>query len=87
MRYSLLLLPVAIVGLAGCVAGGTPPSQQTSTTNSTSAYAATYMTPEQSAKLFTLPGDTTTIVDPGIGQSSNEDSMLPDADTLRPAGL
>jgi len=87
MRCSLLLLPVAVVGLTGCVAGGASSSQQTSTTSSTYAHAATYMTPEQSARLITLPGDTTTVSHPGISPSPNEDSMLPDADTLRPAGL
>jgi hypothetical protein len=61
MRYSLFLLPLAIVGLSGCVSGGAPSSQETLAANSTHLQTVTYMTPEHSATLIILPGDTTTV--------------------------
>jgi hypothetical protein len=60
MRYSLLLLPIAAIGLAGCVASGGNP-RQISSTDMTPSRSATYMTVEQSGSLMTLPGDTTTL--------------------------
>ena len=60
MRYFLFLLPLAVVGLSGCVSGGAPSSQETVATDSTHEQTVTNMTPEHSAKFIILPGDTTT---------------------------
>ena len=60
MRYSLMLLALTVLGLAGCVAAGAP--FPTYTNYMTPGRAATFMTPEQSAMLMTMPGDSTTIV-------------------------
>jgi hypothetical protein len=46
MRYSVLLLPLAAVGLAGCVAAGPPPTTTT-----------TYVTPGQTTT-YVVPGST-----------------------------
>ena len=46
MGYSVLLLPLAVVGLAGCVAAGPPPTTTT-----------TYVTPGQTTT-YVLPGST-----------------------------
>jgi hypothetical protein len=59
MRHSLLLLPLAVVGLAGCVGLDSGFSRRTSADSMTVSRSATYMTAEQSATLMTLPGDTT----------------------------
>jgi hypothetical protein len=61
MRYSLLMLPLAVLGLAGCVADGAPSQRQTSTTHVTPERSAAYMTSEQSATLIIMPGDSTTV--------------------------
>jgi hypothetical protein len=61
MRDSLLLLPMAVLGLAGCASGGAPSHQRTPVAAMTPELSATYMTPEQSATLILLPGDTTTL--------------------------
>jgi hypothetical protein len=62
MRYSLLLIPLAFIGLSGCASGGVPASQQTMTTQTIRVSAAGYLTLEQSSDLIVLPGDTTTSV-------------------------
>jgi hypothetical protein len=90
MRYSLLLLPLAVLSLGGCVAGGASSSHQTSTTGSILAHAATYLTPEQSGKIITLPGDSTTVAQmrPLSSTSMNEpDNRQPSENILKPAGL
>jgi hypothetical protein len=89
MRYSLLLLPLAVVGLTGCVAGGAP-SQQTLVTNSTDEQTVTYMTPEHSATLIILPGDTTTVAQLRFLSTttmSEADNRQADEGILKPAGL
>ena len=62
MRFSLILLPLAGLGLVGCAVGGTPAPPRTSANYMTPGHAATYMTPEQSATLMRMPGDSTTVV-------------------------
>ena len=90
MRYSLLLLPVAVVGLSGCVGGGAPSSQQSLDTTSTDVRTVTYMTPEHSATLIILPGDTTTVAQlrflstPPMSEADNRRS---DDGILKAAGL
>jgi hypothetical protein len=87
MRYSLMLLPLAGLGLAGCVVSDGPSSQRTSTTYMTPERSATYMTPEQSATLTTVPGDPTSVVQTrylptnplNANTSLNDDSRPPDA--------
>ena len=61
MRYSLMLLALTVLGLAGCVVAGAPSPQRTSTNYMTPGRTATYMTPEQSATLMSMPGDSTTV--------------------------
>ena len=89
MRYSLLLLPLAAFGLAGCVGVGAPSPQRTSTTDMTPARSATYMTSEQSAKLIILPSDTTTPVQLRYlsDHEANVDGLMPDENIQRRAGL
>jgi hypothetical protein len=90
MRYSLFLLPLAVVGLSGCVAGGAPASRETLATNSTQLQTVTYMTPEHSATLMILPGDTTTMAQlrflsaPPMSEADNRRS---DDGILKGAGL
>jgi hypothetical protein len=62
MRYSLLLLPVVVVGLSGCGSDGRLTAQQTPTTGTSYVTTARDLTPEQSEPLVILPGDTTTPV-------------------------
>jgi hypothetical protein len=57
MRYSLLLLPMAALGLAGCVSNGAPATQRVSYITHEQP---DYMTQGDSAGLIILPGDTTT---------------------------
>jgi hypothetical protein len=61
MRYALMLYALTILGLAGCVAGGAPSPRQTSTTYMTLGSSAIYMTPEQSAAMITMPGDSSAV--------------------------
>jgi hypothetical protein len=61
MRYSLVLLALTVLGLAGCVMAGAPSPPRASTNYMTPGRAATFMTPEESATLMTLPGDSTTV--------------------------
>lgn len=90
MRYFLFLLPLAVVGLSGCVSGGAPGSQETFATNSTHVQTFTYMTPEHSATLIMLPGDTTTVAQlrflstPPMSEADNRRS---DDRILKAAGL
>ena len=87
MRYSLMLLPLAGLGLVGCAVGDGPSSRRTSTTYMTPERSATYMTPAQSATLTTMPGDSTTVVQLrylsttplNANTSLNDDSSPPDA--------
>jgi hypothetical protein len=60
MRYSLFLLPLVIVAVSGCVSGGAPSSQETSTTNSTHEQTVTIMAPGHSDKSIIPLSDTTT---------------------------
>ena len=62
MRYALMLLPLAGLGLAGCAVSGAPSPQRTSTAYVTPERSDTYMTVRQSATLTTMPGDLTTVV-------------------------
>jgi outer membrane lipoprotein SlyB len=90
MRYSLLLLSLAAVGLNGCVAGGSPSSQQSLVTSSTDVQTVTYMSPERSATLIILPGDTTTPVQLRFLSAppmSEADNRQPDEGILKAAGL
>jgi len=89
MRYSLLLLPLAAFGMAGCVGVGSPSPQRTSTTDMTPARSDTYMTPEQSAKLIILPGDTTTPVQLRYlsDHEANANNLVPDEGIQQRAGL
>jgi hypothetical protein len=61
MRYSLILLALTVLCLAGCVVTGAPSPRRTSSNYMTPAGSAAYMTPEQSATLTTMPGDATTV--------------------------
>jgi hypothetical protein len=83
MRHSLLLLPLAVVGLAGCVGLDSGFSRRTSADSMTVSRSATYMTAEQSATLMTLPGDTTAPVQ--MRYLANTSMREPDS--VRPAGL
>jgi hypothetical protein len=83
MRYSLLLLPLTAIGLAGCVAVGPPSPHDTSATYMTPARPSTYMTSGQSAGLITLPGDATTSTQ--MRYLSNASIYEPDS--VQPAGL
>jgi hypothetical protein len=56
MRYSLLLIALAVIDLSGCASGGVPASQQTMTTQTTRVSATGYLTPEQSSDLIVVPG-------------------------------
>ena len=62
MRFSLILLPLAGLGLVGCAVGGASSAQRTSTASMTPERSAAYMTPEHSAAFMTMPGDSTTVV-------------------------
>jgi len=84
MRHSLLLLPLAVVALSGCVAGGSPSPQQS--VNATSGY----MTAEHSASLIVVPGDTTTIAQLRYSPPrpmSEVDNRQSDNGLLKAAGL
>jgi hypothetical protein len=83
MRYSLLLLPLAILALEGCVGIGSSSPQQTSATDMTPARSITYMTPEQSAKLMVLPDDRTTVIQLRYLSITPEH----EPDSVQPAGL
>ena len=61
MRYSLLLLPMAVLGVSGCISVGAPAPQRIAATSTTPEQAG-YMTQADSAGLIVLPGDTTTEV-------------------------
>jgi hypothetical protein len=62
MRFFLMLLPLAGLGLVGCAVTGAPAPPRTSANYMTPRRIATYMTPGQSARLMTMPGDSTTVV-------------------------
>ena len=57
MRYSVMLLPLAALGLAGCVVS-TPAPRPTNTTIITPAPTTTYAAPP--ATVYVAPTDTTT---------------------------
>jgi hypothetical protein len=61
MRFTLMLLPLAGLGMAGCALDSVPSTQRTSTTYLTPARSEVYMTPDQSATLMTTPGASTTV--------------------------
>ena len=87
MRYRMFLLPLAVFGLFGCIAGGAPSPQRTSATYMGPARSVTYMTPQQSASYITLPGNSTEVTQTGIGLPPNEVSPPPDDDSPQPPGL
>ena len=58
MRYSLLLLPLAAVALAGCVVSSPAPRPMTTTTYVTPETTTTYVTPGSNA--YVRPGQSTT---------------------------
>jgi hypothetical protein len=60
MRCSLLLVPLALIGVSGCASDEVSVSGQTTTTHTTHLSSAGYLTPEQSSGLIILPGDTIT---------------------------
>jgi hypothetical protein len=60
MRYSLLLVPLALIGVSGCASDEMAVSRQTTTTQATHVSSMGYLTPEQSSGLIILPGDTIT---------------------------
>jgi hypothetical protein len=66
MRYSLLLLPFAALGLAGCVVAGPPRpvtttyvTPATTTTSYTTPASGKYVAPPSSG-VYVAPGDTVT---------------------------
>jgi hypothetical protein len=90
MRYSLLLLPLSVVGLSGCVGGEAPSSQQSLKTTSTDVQTVAYMTSEHSATLIILPGDTTTVAQLRFLSTppmSAVDNRAPDDRIVKAAGL
>jgi hypothetical protein len=62
MRTFMLMLTVAVLGLAGCAGEDTMSSQATPAASAASGPSSGYMTTEQSSKLIMLPGDSTTLV-------------------------
>jgi len=89
MRYSLLLLPLAAFGMAGCAGVVSPSPHRASTTDTTPARSDTFMTPKQSAQLIILPGDTTTPVQLRYlsDQQANANNPISDEDIQQGAGL
>ncbi len=59
MRYTLLLLPFAALGLTGCIVAG--PARPVTTTYTTPATTTTTYT-TQPAGMYAAPGDTVTTV-------------------------
>jgi hypothetical protein len=86
MRHSLLL-PVAVLGLAGCVGAGVPSAQRASASYVPPSRSATFLTPEQSAAYIMMPGDSITTAQTNVNPMPYENSSQPDADSPRPAGL
>jgi hypothetical protein len=61
MRYFLLMLPIAALGLTACTGGDAAAPRTTSTSYETFISSGTYMTAEQSSRLIMLPGDSTSL--------------------------
>jgi hypothetical protein len=80
MRYARMLPPLAVLGLAGCVAVGGPTPRRTSGIELTPARSVAYMTPEQSASFISMPGDGPALPGNEAGPAPYEDNPLPDAD-------
>jgi hypothetical protein len=85
MRFVLMFVAFAGIGLSGCGPGGDSSHRLMPNTFVTSQRSAGYMTPEQSAALITMPGDSTTAVQMQYlsHSSRNDDSSPPAADPLQ----
>ena len=78
MRHALLLLPLSVLALTGCVGTGAPASQPMRVAGS-----GVYMTSEQSGRFMMLPGDRVAVAQTGYLSTT----VTTEPDGVRPGGL